>query len=89
MRGQVRWIDKLVIFPGARRAVQKIDWITYVDLNGSYQLTENVLIAAGVNNLFDEQPTIVGFFAGGDPNVDPSTYDVVGRRYFVSVRLNY
>ena len=41
----------------------------------------------GVNNLFDRQPELYA------PNVqsgtDPSLYDVIGRRFFVTVGLKY
>jgi hypothetical protein len=87
LRAQVRWINGFSLFPGTRRAVDKIDRIFYADLSGHYQIGDSVQVFAGVNNVFDEQPPIVGFFAGGDPNVSPSTFDVIGRRFFAGLKL--
>lgn len=89
LRAQVRWIDKFNLYPNTMRAVDKIDRIFYTDLNGYYQITDSLQIFLGVNNLFDEKPTVVGFIAGGDPNVSPSTFDVIGRRYFGGLKLNF
>lgn len=48
---------------------------------------DRTMIRLGVNNLFDKQPPVYA------PNVqsgtDPSTYDVIGRRLFLTVGLKY
>jgi outer membrane receptor protein involved in Fe transport len=62
--------------------------ISYFDLFGRYAFTEKVELAAGVTNLFDKQPPIIltGFTA---TNTDNTTYDGIGRRYFVSTRIRF
>jgi outer membrane receptor protein involved in Fe transport len=53
----------------------------YLDLSGRYDLTENVTFRVGVNNLLDQEPRL--YTPNIQANTDPSTYDVLGRRYFV------
>lgn len=63
------------------------DAVWYWDIAGAYKLTDNVEFRLGVNNVFDKQAETYA------PNVqsgtDPSTYDVVGRRVFGSIRLRF
>ncbi len=53
------------------------------DLNGSYELSENVLIRAGVTNLTDKKPLVI---AGTDGNTNAGIYDVLGRSCYVALR---
>ena len=54
---------------------------TYVDLGGTWEFAKGMTIRAGLNNAMDKKPPTYA------PNVqsgtDPSTYDVIGRRFFV------
>lgn len=64
------------------------DWL---DLAGTWQATEIVMLRAGVNNVFDKEPPLsadVGT-GTGNGNTFPGTYDALGRYWFigVSVRL--
>lgn len=66
---------------------ETIDAIDYFDLNGSWDVNGTVTLRAGVNNLTDElapvyQPSIAS-------NTDPSTYDVLGRRYYVGLTARF
>ena len=61
----------------------------YFDLSGSYQAMENVEIFAGIDNIGDAQPPILGFSLAGDANVDPAVYDLLGRRFFGGVRVKF
>lgn len=61
--------------------------IDYFDLNGSWSINDTVSLRAGVNNLTDEQPNI--FSPGVQANTDPSTYDVLGRRYYVGLTARF
>jgi iron complex outermembrane recepter protein len=60
--------------------------IWYHDLSVTTNV-ENLMFRVGVNNLFGTNPPVYA------PNVqsgtDPSLYDVIGRRFFVSVGLRY
>ncbi|WP_457418323.1 TonB-dependent receptor domain-containing protein [Roseateles sp. P5_E7] len=73
------------LFPG--EALTGVPSTTYWDLGGSFDFTKSLTLRAGVNNVLDQKPRTYS------PNVqsgtDPSTYDVVGRRYFVQASLSF
>jgi len=48
---------------------------------------DGVTIRAGVENLADESPPIFPFWPNA--NTDPSQFDVLGRRYFVTMALQF
>jgi len=60
----------------------------YIDLSLGYDLTESISINAGVNNLFDKKPPVIGS-AAEQANTLPSFYDVLGRDFFVSARVKF
>ncbi len=64
----------------------------YIDLAGIWDITEYASVRAGVNNLFDRDPPIAGGAAGpenfGNGNTFPSTYDALGRYYFLGVTFD-
>lgn len=59
----------------------------YFDLNGSWAVNDTVVLRAGVNNLTDEDPRT--YSPGVQANTDPSTYDVLGRRYYVGLTARF
>ena len=71
-------------------AVPQIDAEHYFDLTGRYQLSEKIQLRAGILNLFDKEPPIVGNDFGGtlqnSGNTYPATYDPLGRRYFFGIK---
>ncbi len=67
---------------------------TYLDLATTYDVTENVRLLAGIDNVFDNEPPIIGFGftgrgGGADANTDPSLYDVIGRRFFFGANVRF
>lgn len=66
-----------------------IDAFSYFDLSSNYQVTENVNVSLGIQNLFDEEPPINGDSFSEQANTFPATYDPFGRSYFVNVTLNF
>jgi outer membrane receptor protein involved in Fe transport len=68
------------------RAVS-IPAVHYVDVIGSYQLSDNISFRATVNNVFDEPPPV--YTPSVQANTDPSTYDVLGRRFTLGVTMKY
>ena len=48
---------------------------------------EGLRLRAGVTNLTDEDPII--YPSNQQSNTDPSTYDVLGRRYFVAATYSF
>ncbi len=67
-------------------AVEEIEAQNYFDLAAAYDVNPSVRVIAGVENLFDEEPPILGSNQA-DANTFPATYDVIGRRLGVSVTL--
>lgn len=72
----------------------KTDTVHYVDVGASYDFRDilggnlNGLSArVGVTNLTDEQPQI--FPSSSQANTDPSSYDTLGRRYFVNLTYTF
>lgn len=63
------------------------DSIWYHDLTGTYNLTDKITIRAGINNLTDEDPELYTPFV--QANTDPSTYDVLGRRFFLGLNARF
>jgi len=65
-----------------------IDAFNYIDLALSADVSETLQINAGVNNLFDKQPPILGT-AQEQANTLPSFFDVLGRDFFVGVNFRF
>lgn len=64
--------------------VERIGAQHYFDLAASFDSGENFTFVAGVENLFDNKPPIVGT-QQADANTFPASYDVIGRRFGFSV----
>ena len=60
----------------------------YIDLAASFDIDERMTINAGVNNLFDKQPPVLGAQAE-QANTLPSFFDVLGRDFFVGVNFRF
>jgi iron complex outermembrane recepter protein len=62
--------------------------VSYFDLFGRYAFGEKVELSAGVTNLLDKAPPTIltGFTA---TNTDNTTYDGIGRRFFISTRFRF
>ncbi|MEP5764850.1 MAG: TonB-dependent receptor [Halieaceae bacterium] len=92
------WIDEMehaeiphwdILFPGDdwdpnQLETAKITSNNYFDLHAAWQITEQLRIITGVNNLTDNDPPMYGYQQRGN-NTDPSMFDVIGRRYHLSV----
>jgi outer membrane receptor protein involved in Fe transport len=61
--------------------------VTYLDMNASWAFSDAVDLHVGVENLTDKQPPL--YSASIQMNTDPSTYDVLGRRYYLRANLNF
>ena len=90
----------------ALNGILQLDSVNYFDLSFGYEISENLNINFGVNNLFDTLPDTPQFDAGGlvdqsqgtflllgdnqeQANTYPSTYDVLGRDFFVSANFKF
>ena len=65
----------------------------YFDLTTRFNATDNITFTASVQNLFNNQPKVVGNTIGqtsfNSGNIYPSTYDALGRRYALSAKLSF
>lgn len=65
----------------------------YFDLSTRFGISDNLTVTFGVQNLLDRKPPIVGNSAGSTTynsgNTYPATYDALGRRYALGVRVKF
>lgn len=59
----------------------------YWDLSSRWRVTRWAELRGGVLNLFDRGPEL--YFPAVDAGTDPSTYDVIGRRFWLGLTLLY
>ena len=86
-RFQYRNISDSTLFPSASNVVTSAGAKDYLDLNADYAINDRFTVYAGIDNLTNEKPPVLGFSLAGDANVDISLYDVLGRRYFAGLRF--
>lgn len=61
--------------------------VTYVDVNASWEFAEDMNVLIGVENAGDKQPPL--YTSSVQMNTDPSTFDVLGRRYFARASFRF
>lgn len=81
--GEVNDDDKDTVY-----TVDKIDGTNYFDLSGTYYINDTYRVTAGIDNLLNEKPPVIGD-NDQQANTYPATYDVFGRTYFVSFRGSF
>lgn len=86
-----RFVDSMI--DDSRRDFET-DSVSYLDLGATYDFRDmfggnlNGLSArVGMTNVTDEQPEI--FPSNAQANTDPSTYDTLGRRYFINLTYTF
>jgi len=84
-----RMINRFDLRPGLSAAVSESPRQWYMDATASFDVGKHLQIMAGVDNLFDRQPPILGTALAGDANTDVGVYDVLGRRYFVGIQVKF
>jgi len=62
---------------------------TYFNLTVGYELPTKTKIQIGVINLTDEQPPLMYFNNTINANTDVSTYDTLGRQYWIGLRQKF
>ncbi|MDP3550197.1 MAG: TonB-dependent receptor [Novosphingobium sp.] len=68
--------------------VDRIGAYNVFDLSLSAEVTEGATINMGVNNLFNKAPPVIGSNAQ-QANTYPSTFDVLGRDFFISAQFRF
>jgi outer membrane receptor protein involved in Fe transport len=96
-RWTLRYIDGMdvvnndAILSPSTGAAPNVDAYTYHDLSARWDATDALSFTAGVLNLTDKDPPLytTNAQAGIQSNTDPSTYDVLGLRYFVNATVKF
>jgi iron complex outermembrane recepter protein len=72
-------------------AVTTVDNFLYHDIVGKWTMNDMLAFTLGVTNIGDKDPPIyaTNTQAGIQSNTDPSTYDVLGRRYFANITATF
>ncbi|MCB1609554.1 MAG: TonB-dependent receptor [Xanthomonadales bacterium] len=65
-----------------------IDAYNYLDLSGSFDITQTLNLTVGVNNIFDREPPLVGSTVALNANA-PNGYDQLGRYFFTNLTFTY
>ena len=72
---------------------QTIDAMDYIDLTAAWNISDQFKVSAGVTNLFEEEPPVVGNEAADTSNNSlntfPSTYDALGRVFSVGLNVRF
>jgi outer membrane receptor protein involved in Fe transport len=90
LRTQVRFFDGLKPLPTIAASTPVVAGsVTYLDFSGSYTFGDKVQVYAGIDNALDEEPPLLTSSWGGDANTDVTLYDVIGRRYFMGMRVHF
>jgi len=55
----------------------------YVDINGTWIISDATTVRFGLDNLFNKEPPMMGD-AQIQSNTEPGTYDVIGRRFWLN-----
>jgi outer membrane receptor protein involved in Fe transport len=85
VRGTWRVIGQVEDSSPTTFRVETIDAQHYFDVSAAYDLSPALRLIAGVENVFDQEPPILGTNQA-DANTIPASYDVIGRRIGVSLR---
>jgi outer membrane receptor protein involved in Fe transport len=88
-----RYVGKLQVndpdgAPGIQPPLD-VSQITYIDLTLGYNFPTNTRVQLGATNLTDRQPPILYQNNVLNANTDVSTYDTLGRRWFVGVTQKF
>ncbi|MGA0599264.1 TonB-dependent receptor domain-containing protein [Caulobacter sp. KR2-114] len=60
--------------------------VSYFDLDVAWKVRHNLVLRAGMTNIFDKAPPVLPFMSAG---TDLYTYDIIGRRVYMSLKANF
>ncbi|MFN3238895.1 MAG: hypothetical protein ACE37D_17795 [Pseudomonadales bacterium] len=69
-----------------------LDSVWYHDLQAAYDINDNINVYFGINNVFDEDPEVLGQstnYGATGLNTAPEAYDVLGRRYYAGISVDF
>lgn len=74
---------------GTNGTLHGVPGVSYFDLDLSAQITPKFELRAGIVNLFDREPPTLNDSLVGAYATDPYTYDLIGRRFYVTVKARF
>jgi outer membrane receptor protein involved in Fe transport len=81
------------VYPADTNLGNSIPGYNYIDLGVSYQVAKQLTVRAGVNNVLDKDPPLVGlaYLPGvlGNGNTFPQVYDTLGRYIFLNLTADF
>lgn len=86
-QAQLRW-EHIGSTESDDGGADQIDAFNYFNLNGAWDINDNLRISGGIDNLLDEQPPILGSNAE-QANTFPATYDVYGRTAYINAKIRF
>ncbi len=60
--------------------------MSYFDLDSIWNVRQGLELHAGITNLADKKPPVLQYTSAG---TDLSTYDIIGRRFFMSLKAKF
>ncbi|HTP40008.1 MAG TPA: TonB-dependent receptor [Steroidobacteraceae bacterium] len=87
-----QFINKIILpdgSPGSDDTVVKVPSIWYTNLSAGYAFGTGTRIQAGLDNLTNRNPPILYQNNVLNANTDVSTYDTLGRRWFLSITQKF
>jgi outer membrane receptor protein involved in Fe transport len=86
-----RYIDSMKDLDSSLDPEFEVPQVDYFDLSADYEFASGFLdglrVGVGVENLTDEDPPIFPSYINA--NTEPSQYDLLGRRYYASLRYSF
>ena len=73
-------------------ALNSVDSVIYNDIRVSYSLLEDSSVYIGVNNMFDEQPQVIGSnqrYHQAGTNSNGTAFDLTGRQIYAGVNFKF
>ena len=61
----------------------------YTDLTGRWKINDTLELRGGIQNVTNQEPRFFTSGSASQGNTDASTYDLIGRRYYVAVKARF
>lgn len=74
---------------GTNGTAPDVSAVSYFDLNLNFDLSKRFQLGLGAVNLFDKKPPVVNTSIVGNLATDLYTYDLLGRRFYASVKVKF